>query len=800
MDSYNQGKPHYKYDPGGGAQAYFNAEYFGGGGGSAGGSAGGFTTAGVGGGGYPQDAATGRGFYQGARAGEGINFPPRQVYEAENMNNHYYNATTTTTQQQGYEYPTHPVNGGGNSGRGGWDRTEVATEWHNRGTESTADGSFYFHSDFSPQIFGFPVSSLAYDKGYESLYVASTTQAMSSTRWRSHQASMLVTHTIADNLLYSSVAGHPEASPSTLQAVYECMYGFPKTVPMPPGRQHIPPHAYRPPFGGINAMEAPPPIIGASSTSKQTAGHMGITSIIPLYGHSATVSPAAVRVHANGGLQLHDYDIEGMLCGTVHPHSDHQGATPTHISVGGLPIPSKNKKSCNEIHCLDLWQGLRPVTSQTFKDTYNETKRVAVTTMVTSHERGSVVAGCSDGNIRVLDGSLRELATIKSHLGGVSSMAVSPDGILIATTGYTSRGKGKDTSFLYAFPDPTVLVYDIRYLGRGGMPHPFAGVRSAPHHVTFVPDMEGLPSNRLLVASGQAGGGVQTLVPFEAQNEKSTTFLLPQLEQNEFISALAQSDANLALGTSSGRVLTYRLAGFQPAIQRKPTPAKPGRFSGPASKNAATAAQSTLGRTSAPVRKQPLEMPPFIPPLPAVSLDPSLLLASAEPGIRNGANDKVKSVMSTYVLDADPRLTSIGNSVETAVACFGPLASQPIIASGRRTVAPGLIHEAATADGDFLLTIPTSRLEVDLLENHIGTSKRYRGKNPKEARPNPNKLLHSNKLSSICYEDGLNGKRRLRGQRSGNSVSFIQRVLYIRGQFNPSPYLTPSTKRLRAVI
>jgi hypothetical protein len=194
--------------------------------------------------------------------------------------------------------------------------------------------------------------------------------------------------------------------------------------------------------------------------------------------------------------------------------------------------------------------------------------------------------------------------------------------MLIATTGYSSKAKptsaGGSSNALYTFPDPTVYVYDIRYLGRGGISHPFAGVKGAPRFVRFVPNVNGCASNRLLVASGKQGGGIQILTPFEPQDEKTTSFFLPPLQQGESLTALSHPEENcdeLALGTSSGRVLRYRLSG-----------------------------QSTKQKQA----KQQLEIPPYLPPLPELSLDPTLL--QGDPNMRNGTTEEVRSIFGTYTL------------------------------------------------------------------------------------------------------------------------------------------------------
>eukprot|EP00980_Cylindrotheca_fusiformis_P010035 scaffold2214_cov139-Cylindrotheca_fusiformis.AAC.32 len=668
----------------------------------------------------------------------------------------------------------------------GWNPQQQA----NIAEPSISPGSYYFHSEFTPQLFGFPVTSLAYDASYDAMYVASATQAMTTTRWKAHRASMLAIHSTTNGMCYSSVGGHPEAPMSVLNSVYESIYGIAKTVPVAPGRQHIPPHAYKPPYGG-SLVDTVAPSGGAGK--KQ--GHMGITDILPLKndGHAATISPSAVRIHSHGGLQVHDHSIEGMLCGTVHPHS---GGLPTHISVGGLT--SGDKYSRHDIFCMDIWQGLRVVNSYAINKRATTTApKACVTAMATSQERGTIVAGCTDGNIRILDGSLREMAKIKSHNGGISNMSVSSDGMLVATTGYSSRvPSGKETSILYGFPDTRIYIYDMRYLGRGGIPHMFAGVRGCPRHVSFVPDVENLPSNRLLVASGQPGGGLQILVPFEEPAESNTAFFAPQLAQGESISAMGTSEDDLALGTSGGRVLRYRLAGYKPKT----------KFASP---NSSAFVPSTGIRSSArgsrrsrleTTNRKPLEMSKlYEQPIPPLSMDPKLLLSNGDPGMRNGNDERIKALFSTYTLQADPQVSSIGYTVENTVASFGSLGGKPIILGGRRRVSEAFLNEAATGEEDFLVTIPTDRLKVDILANHAPQLKRrpYNKKAPKkETKPNPNKFLFCPALSSLCYEDGLNGRRRQRGnQAQGSRQNIPARYrLQVRphfrkaGAFDPADY------------
>ena len=421
----------------------------------------------------------------------------QQVYSTNNPYNGYVSQGTAGNEEIYYDQHQSPLLNAG--AYGDWNGMG---EKHGQNPEnfvsSTKPGYYYPVSPLMPQWGSAPVTAIAYDNAYGALYLASPTLSNGrppSTRlqMKPQQANydrfaMLSIHSTnpADNgMLYSSVAGHPEASRNALMGVYSCLYGFSiskgnnASANAKGGRSgrnsQVPSHAYKPVYGRTNSstpgMTLATAIVGGAFACGKNTFHMGINTLLPLTGHVASISPAAVRIHAKGGLQLADSALEGMLCGTIHPDPSNtdglqrEGATASHIVVGGV-MHGANQR--HQLHCMDIWRGLQTVSSRKFHDRDHDASSpgvpLGITALATSHVRGSIVAGCSDGKIRFLDGSLREVAKIRGHASSVTNIAVSDDGMLIATTGYGYRPT--DSTSLYAFPDPNILLFDIRYLGK----------------------------------------------------------------------------------------------------------------------------------------------------------------------------------------------------------------------------------------------------------------------------------------------------------------------------------------------
>jgi Ubiquitin carboxyl-terminal hydrolase len=496
----------------------------------------------------------------------------------------------------------------------------------------------------------------------------------------------------------------------------------------------IPSHAYIPPYGSVD------PSLYASTWSQKTH-QAGITRMLcDPQDHLVSVSSTGLRMHTLGGCQVAELPWLGLWSMCPHVHSgDHL----THVTVGGLEA-----NAC-KAHCVDLHQGMRVVSS-----TLVERGDCNVTITCLSMNHGCLVAGCSDGSVRLLDGQRMRhgvAACVASHPGGVVSCGVSPDGRLIATTGYSSRATPTNNhTSLYSFPDPTVLIYDVRYLGRGGIPHSFVGMNGGPRHLEFMPQVENQAANRLIVASGQNGGGMQIVTPFQEESGSPDNFIIPPLEQGDAVSALHVYEDKMALGTKKGKVIQYQLEGYRPNVVLPVS--SDGLYTPNQSHktNAASVADNAQGTSRS--EKLPLVVPSYHPKPPALSIDASLLLRK-DLNIRNGSTDRLRSLFSLYTLNREPTVSKLSSQDDKeSTYSFGHLEQQPIVPHSRYNLAAGL-QAKLSSEADHMQSVPVSDLGLDVLDDHRPEyiASRY-SQRKKELLSNPNKFVYCDKPFHAVYK------------------------------------------------
>lgn len=573
------------------------------------------------------------------------------------------------------------------------------------------------------------------------------------------RSSIISVHDATDGSLYSSMRGQ-DASPHVLQSIYSSVYGDPASNKVMATRTKnpttIPRHAYRPPYGTTD-----PALMTDLVMMNNTNRHfqMGIQALLPLTmtvmendpapPPILAVSPAGTVLQTLGGAPIAHDRVQGGLAASLCQQR------PTQVVIGGAAISRNTDTNTaspsllyttttqDHIRILDAWQGLRQVSSCSLDDSHSHaTSPTAVTCLVENTEKGSLLAGSTDGHIRLLDPRrLRPLAKIKSHPGGVTDLAV--QGNLIASTGFgskaasSSHATGATTSagsVYYSYPDPTVMLYDMRYLGRGGFPHQFAGTSGGPRFLSFLPP-DYQSTSRLLVASGQSNGGIQIVRPFEEPTNDPADFILPPLDRNESITALESTDTDLLLGTSKGMVIKYSMAiASGPKIRRK------------------------------------LETPPFESARPLYSIEPTVLLKES-----NTSSHKL--VFNSFYLLRDPVISAVPTAKDAIKLHYDPTVKRPMLAPAKMAVSENFEAKALHAV-DFLRTVPVADIEVNPLDDHSGMDNRRRD-SPKETLPNPNKFIYAKILNKMVYKETLNRWRvTKRGHRANDDDDNVNDGLF----------------------
>mmetsp|Transcript_24951 Transcript_24951/g.49860 ORF Transcript_24951/g.49860 Transcript_24951/m.49860 type:complete len:1483 (+) Transcript_24951:213-4661(+) len=545
--------------------------------------------------------------------------------------------------------------------------------------------------------------------------------------------------------MYSSFVAHPESESRVLNSLHSVLFGGSDNASTwsmynAQTAKPRPNHVYGPTFTPPAVAHNRALMHSHFTTQRPEEKYcMGITSILPFQtpyfgsgGRVLSISPHGVRVHTRGGMVMSDKQdlLSGMLCGELIGTSGSMFA-----NVAGMSFPSKHVSSRDDssgrVHCIDLQRDLKIVSSQTIIGGND----LCVTDMASDQMRSNLVVGVSDGTVRVLDGgrSNAEIAKLKGFPrgGGVSKVAVAEN--LICATGYTSLGLSSISSLPCPFPSSHVMIYDIRCLGRGGIPHMFAGSRGGPRFLNFLPDDCGIHAGKLLIGSGQTFGGFELISPL-SNDVNGSTFFQPELSAGEAMTTVSIHDGELVIGTSCGRVLEYALGSYEN-----------------------TGYSQRRSRS-----KEPLDLPPFSPDPSELTIDP-YLLCSTRSEIPPGWN-----VFDSYAMAVDPIVSEqnvrfhsryVDGKVNSS-SLGGPMSKKPLVAPPQRWLSKELqgmiIASADVGVGDGVgIVLPASNVAGlgDLLagEDKIDTTKK--------PVPNPNKIL-SSKLFASCYDATADPRKR----------------------------------------
>jgi hypothetical protein len=272
--------------------------------------------------------------------------------------------------------------------------------------------------------------------------------------------------------------------------------------------------------------------------------------------------------------------------------------------------------------------------------------------------------------------------------------------------------------------------------------------RSGPRFATFlppgcIPGSENGEDPLLLIGSGQTFGGFEVITPF--QTGGGTNFFQPELIQGESMTTVSFDDGELTIGTSYGRVLQYGLTCYDKITHKSKKETSSG-LSG--------AARSFDGGDSANKENDTLDLPPFLPPSPELSIDPSVLIDS----------HKGWNVFDSYIMGASPLvseeqmlLPSYFADGNANMSTLGPMAVKPLVVPSKRWLYKKLLAQGNGGQGvDATYSTNTDLLTPQAEEDKDRDGKSNAKRNNTIKRndktfPNPNKLLYS-QLHSEFYD------------------------------------------------
>ena len=249
-----------------------------------------------------------------------------------------------------------------------------------------------------------------------------------------------------------------------------------------------------------------------------------------------------------------------------------------------------------------------------------------------------------------------------------------------------------------------------------------------PRYVDFLPD------GNLLCGSGQVFGSFEIIKPFEQHaSHAETQFFQPELTAGESMTTVDLFGEELYIGTSHGRVLQYGM----------------------------TNREETSKHSTTTVNTEQLDMPPFVPSPPKLSIDATILCSDEQViqgyDLFNGYAMASKPLISSDKSLLHPRYSRAKASATT----LGPL-SRPLVPPSKRWLSKKLLTELNNLPGRTTQSrgervFPTDTIGLDGLLTSDEESKG--GK--KISFQNPNKLIYSKAGFFAAYDASANPRKKL---------------------------------------
>jgi len=286
----------------------------------------------------------------------------------------FYQEPTTTYNNQEYTDSHHSAYSDDQNSQYFFDPSQTQLHYPVEPTPTSIHYSDYYNfTTFHPNLRNTAVSTLSFDSHHELLHcggmqTTGTPKYQNEKKKETTYTSMMCSVVLPSLDIYSSVSAHPACDAS---------------------------------FTAPNNPEDP--------TKFKVKVKEGLTEIHSFLHGTATLSLYGIRCHNKGGLLLADHPLKGVQTGCFNPGSP----DPTHLTVGGSSIPGQ------QLHCLDIYNAFSPVS------TLDLNANVSVLTSSPANSSPTILAGCTDGSIRVLDGLLRSFKRkheykFQAHSGGVS--------------------------------------------------------------------------------------------------------------------------------------------------------------------------------------------------------------------------------------------------------------------------------------------------------------------------------------------------------------------------------------------
>ena len=256
--------------------------------------------------------------------------------------------------------------------------------------------------------------------------------------------------------------------------------------------------------------------------------------------------------------------------------------------------------------------------------------------------------------------------------------------------------------------------------------------------------MNFLPDGNVLVGSGQTYGCFEIITPFDKASTATNMFFQPELNAGESMSTVELHEGELYIGTSYGRVLQYGLTSYDKTIHSTRT---------------------------VPTNNEALDMPPFVPSPPELSIDPTILCSS---------NSRISSttIFDSYVMASNPLLSSDksvlhpryshGNNVSTRTTTLGPMSRNALVPPSKRWLSNACKNVCSAnraKTGNDMNVLPSVALGLGDLLSPIesnstdGENKGYKGKKGATFN-NPNKLIYSEETFAKCYDATANPRKK----------------------------------------